>query len=96
MSSCLEIISLSGASELLCTKLTLKNRNATFTLTLCRKVSMGNLVIIRKLSGDSVMGSLLVAFNYRWHQRCDVLYLFSVSTVSVLSGPHTGISEADC
>lgn len=62
---CLEIISFLGVSELLCIKFILKNRNAIFIFIFCRKVFMGNLVIIRKLFGDLVMGSLLVAFNYR-------------------------------
>lgn len=47
------------------------------TLTLCRKISQGNLIITRELQGDSV-----IAFNDGWHQRYQAFPPFWVNDLS--------------
>lgn len=91
----LEIIRLSSTCELTCIKLSLKNRNAPLTFNHCRKISVGNLIIISKLYGDSVM-SQLVASNNSIEDHS--LYPFSVSSLSVciVRAPPVRILETSC
>lgn len=54
-------ISLSGTGELLYSRLTLENGNATLTHTFCVQISVGNLIIIKKVNSDLVIGSQLAS-----------------------------------
>ena len=91
----LEIIRLSSICELTCIKLSLKSRNATLTFNHCRKISMGNLIIIGKLYGVSMMSQLVASNN---SLKDHLLYPFSVSSLSVcvVRAPPVRILETSC